>query len=325
MKSIHFSKFGNPLNVLELKETVVPEPKNNEIRLKMIFCPINPSDLYLISGEYGFKPELPCVPGFEGLGKIDAIGTNIEAYKVGQRAIPISYMGTWSEYIILKPAQLMLVPPEIPDRSASQLLVNPLAAWILIQNLKLKKGEFLLQTAAGSTLGRIILQITQFLGIKTINFVRREEQIKELEKLGADYVFCTKDEDLIEKVIKITEKGVHGAIDAVGGKTGAIAASCLRSGKILYIYGLLSMEDTPINTGEMIFKETKIIGFWLNRWFRNTNSKEIFKQFSDLMKLIVQGVIIPPVEAEYNLVEFKDAIKHSMKRGRKGKILLKGI
>jgi NADPH:quinone reductase-like Zn-dependent oxidoreductase len=93
-----------------------------------------------------------------------------------------------------------------------------------VEELALQPGEWLLQTAAGSTLGRVVLQIARRRGFKTINVVRRREQAEELKTLGADACICTDEEDIPERVREITGKeGLRKAIDAVGGETGAAA------------------------------------------------------------------------------------------------------
>lgn len=324
MRAIQFEEFGPPINVLKLIEKPDPEPKEDEVRVKMTYRTINPSDLYYISGNYGIKPNFPAVPGFEGTGFIDKLGSNVKKFEVGQKVIPIGVSGTWSEYLIANTNQLIPVPAGLKEQSAAQLLINVITAWLLIlEELKLKKDQYLLQTAAGSTLGRVVLQIAKMKGIKTINFVRRRAQIKELLDLGADYVICTEDKDVVEQVMKITGEGAHGAIDAVGGKTGSLALNSLRHQGTLIVYGLLSNTNMSINTGEMIFKETNIRGFWLSRWLLSNPLAKIQSILSELMQLIIEGKIEPPVEAEYELDDFKEAIKHSMRSGRRGKVLLK--
>jgi NADPH2:quinone reductase len=324
MKVLRFKKLGDPLRVLKLEEVIDPQPGPNEVRIRITYRTINPSDLYFISGEYGLKPQFPATPGFEGTGFIDALGTNVTNLKVGQRVIPFGVSGTWKEYLIAQPGQVIPIPDELADQTAAQLLINPITAFILCtKELTLQRDNWFLQTAAGSTLGRIVLQLAKLKGFKTVNFVRRREQVDELLELGADAVICTEDKDVIQQVMKITKKGAHAGIDSVGGRTGSLALQSLRPGRTLIVYGLLSRELTPINTRDMIFKQTIIRGFWLNDWFKRTPPDEIFATFNQLMELATNQQIIPPVEAEYDLTDFKAAIEHSMRPGRHGKVLMR--
>ncbi len=324
MKALQFEKTGDPLQVLKLEEIPDPEPRPDEVRVKITYRTINPSDLSFISGEYGFKPHFPATPGFEGTGYIDAVGAKVTNLAVGQRVIPFGITGTWKEYLIAKPGQVIPIPEKLTDQTAAQLLINPLTAFILCtKELSLKRDTWLLQTAAGSTLGRIVLQLAKLRGFKTLNFVRRREQIDELLELGADAVICTEDKDVIQQAIKITSKGAHAGIDAVGGRTGSLALQSLRPGGTLIVYGLLSRELTPINTRDMIFKETLIRGFWLNGWFQRTSLDQALATLNELIKLAINQDLVPPVEAEYDLTEFVAALQHSLRPGRHGKIILR--
>ena len=190
--------------------------------------PINPSDLLTVRGLYGLLPTLPATPGLEGMGAIEAAGANVTHVQTGTRVIPLGVAGTWQEFLIAPAAQILPVPDVVSDESAAQFVVNPLTAWAMIEELKIEKGEWLLQTAAGSTLGRIILQLARERGFRTINIVRRREQAEELKRLGADETISTDEVSITERVREITEgRGVRAAIDAVGGKTGGDAACAL--------------------------------------------------------------------------------------------------
>ncbi len=325
MFALQFKKCGNPADVLTLIDIPKPKMDANEVLIKMKFCPINPSDLYYIMGEYGVQPSLPAIPGFEGMGVIESLGRSITDLKEGTRVVPIGISGTWQEYIIAHRNQLILIPDELKDEIAAQIIINPMTAWILtMEELKIKKDQWLLQTAAGSTVGRIVIQLSKIKGFKTINFVRRKEQIQELLNLGAESVICTKDKDVVEQVMKLTKHGADGGIDAVGGKTGALVLKCLKNDGKLIVYGLLSRDNiTSIDMSEMIFKETIIKGFWLTRWYQNTSSERQNRIMQELIKSMIEGTIEPPVEAIYKIEDYEEAIVHSNRSGKKGKVLLK--
>ncbi|HEV7842628.1 MAG TPA: zinc-dependent alcohol dehydrogenase family protein, partial [Pyrinomonadaceae bacterium] len=222
MKSVRFYEFGNPAEMLRVEDVPQPEPVANQVLVKLRARSINPSDLLMVRGVYGALPKLPATPGLEGMGEVAVVGPGVKNLRPGQRVIPLGVSGTWQEYLLADEKQLIPVPDSVSDQTAAQFVVNPLTAWIMtIEELQLQPGEWLLQTAAGSTLGRVVLQIASLRGFKTINVVRRREQVEELKSLGADEVICTETEDLVERVREITGKpGLTKAIDAVGGETG---------------------------------------------------------------------------------------------------------
>ena len=326
MQALQFTSFGEPQDVLNLTDVPELEPKRGQVRVRLTCRPINPSDLLYIRGVYGIKPRLPAVPGFEGMGQIDAVGEDVTDFRPGQRVVTVGVPGTWQETVVARPSQLIAVPDHVNDQSAAQLSINPVTAWVLItRELHLNQDDWLLQTAAGSTLGRMVLQIAALRGFKTINFVRRQEQVQELLEMGADVVICTEDQDPVHKVMQVTRgQGVPAAIDAVGGKTGARAAKCLAIGGTMIVYGLLSGERIPLDPGDMIFKQSTIRGFWLSQWYQQTSPDDVRVTWNDILDLMEGGQLIPPVEAEFELANFQDAIVHAETPGRQGKVLLIG-
>lgn len=326
MQSVKFHEFGNPADVLRVEEVEQPEPGANQVLVKLRARSINPSDLLTVRGLYGALPRLPATPGLEGMGEVAAVGDGVKNIRPGQRVIPLGVQGTWQDYILAPSAQLIPVPDSISDQTAAQFVVNPLTAWIMtIEELSLKPGEWLLQTAAGSTLGRVVLQIARLRGFKTINVVRRREQVEELKTLGADECICTGDEDIVERVKEITGKTeLTKAIDAVGGQTGADVMRALGRNGVLLVYGLLSMEPMPIDGGRMIFTTTTIRGFWLTEWLRSAAPERQQAVTSEMLRAMATSEIVPPVEAEYKLADVLAAVEHAERRGRSGKVLLVG-
>src|SRR5437763_205533 len=77
MKAIVFDRFGDPADVLQVREVPAPEPGRGQVRVRMIASPINPSDLMTVRGQYGKRPALPYTPGYEGVGVIDAAGPGL--------------------------------------------------------------------------------------------------------------------------------------------------------------------------------------------------------------------------------------------------------
>jgi NADPH2:quinone reductase len=326
MQSVRFYEFGNPADVLRVEDVEQPEPGAGQVLVRLRARAINPADILTVRGLYGSLPRLPATPGLEGMGEVASVGEGASNLRPGQRVIPLGVQGTWQEYILASGAQLIPVPDGVSDQTAAQFVVNPLTAWIMtVEELSLLPGEWLLQTAAGSTLGRVVLQIARMRGFKTINVVRRREQAEELKALGADECICTDDEDIVERVREITGKeGVTKAIDAVGGKTGAAVFRALGRGGVMLVYGLLSGQPMTIDGGRMIFTLTTLRGFWLGEWLRSAAPERHQAVTSEMLRAMASSEIVPPVEAEYPLADVLSAIEHAERHGRSGKVLLVG-
>ncbi|HYN84378.1 MAG TPA: zinc-dependent alcohol dehydrogenase family protein [Pyrinomonadaceae bacterium] len=326
MLSVRFKEFGNPADVLMVEDVPRPEAGAGQVLVKMRARPINPSDLLTVRGLYGALPKLPATPGLEGMGEVAEGVAGVAHLRQGGRVIPLGVQGTWSEYVVAPAAQLIPVPDSVSDQTAAQFVVNPLTAWIMcVEELALKPGEWLLQTAAGSTLGRIVLQLARTRGFKTINVVRRREQAEELKSLGADEVISTDEDDLVARVREITGRaGLTKAIDAVGGETGGAVARALGRGGVMLVYGLLSGRPLSIDGGQMIFTSSTVRGFWLGEWLRSAAPERVQAVTGEMMRAMASSEVVPPVEAEYPLADVLAAVAHAERPGRSGKVLLVG-
>jgi NADPH:quinone reductase-like Zn-dependent oxidoreductase len=326
MRSVRFSQFGNPAEVLTVEDLPKPEAGKGEVLLRLIARSINPSDLLTVSGQYLALPKLPATPGNECVGVIEALGEGVTGLRVGQRVVPLgANQGTWQEYVTVRAERVLPVPDGIADGQAATLLVNPPTAWIMLNDvLHVQPGEWVLQTAAGSAVGAWVIKIARQMGAKTINVVRRRDQVEILKALGADEVICSADEDVLERVKTITKgKGASYALDAVGGATGSEALNALaRNGKLL-VYGLLSGEPIPVD-GRIIGRETIVQGFWLTSWLRNATPAQTATVFGALLPMLSSKEAESPIEATYDLSDIITAVSHAMRPGRNGKILLTG-
>ena len=326
MRSVRFSQFGNPVKALTLEDIPRPDAASGEVLLRVTARSINPSDLLAVSGQYGILPKLPATPGNECVGVVEALGDGVTALQIGQRVVPIRpNQGTWQEYITVQADRVLPVPDGVPDAQAATLLVNPPTAWIMLHEiLRVQPGDWILQTAAGSAVGTWVIKIAKQIGAKTINVVRRRDQVDILTALGADEVICTADEDVMERVKAVTNgKGVPYALDAVGGTTGAQAYNALgRNGKML-VYGLLSGEPIPID-GRIIFRQSTVQGFWLTSWFGTATPTQIAEVFGGLFPMVIGNEAESIIEATYDLTDITAAVSHAMRPSRNGKILLTG-
>jgi NADPH:quinone reductase-like Zn-dependent oxidoreductase len=242
MQSVVADSVGEPAEVLHLQTRPIPEPGPGQVRIRVTAVPVHASDLHTIRGRYGFTPEFPAVPGIESVGVIDELGSDTDGLAVGQRVITVGVTGTWQEYVVADVGRVLPVPAGMSDSTAAQLLANPLTAVILTgDELDVRPGEWLLQTAAGSTVGQSVIQLGVHFGFKTLNVVRRRSAVEDILAMGGTAVICTEDEDLRERVVDIAgPDGVSKAIDCVSGQVGADVSRALAPHGELIVYGALS-------------------------------------------------------------------------------------
>jgi NADPH:quinone reductase-like Zn-dependent oxidoreductase len=327
MKAAVFETFGNPPDVLRVRELPDPRPGPGEVRVRMILSPINPSDLMVVQGRYGVLPTLPATPGFEGVGIVDQVGPGLLGRLVkGKRVVVInSQGGNWSEFAVIPARQARPVPDDIPDEQAATFFVNPATVLAMVRHvLAVPKGEWLLQSAAGSTLGRMIILLGRHDGFKTLNVVRRREAIDELKSLGADAVISSSDGPIDQQVRPLTGgKGVQYAVDPVGGWTGTGVFRSLGEGGRLLLYGTLSAEEIQVDPRLVISGPRTVEGFWLGHWMLRRSIPGALLLFREIAALNRQGILRSIIGETYGLDQIKAAVTQAETVGRHGKVLLR--
>ena len=332
MRSVVADTMGEPSEVLRLETREIPAPGPGQVRIRVTAVPVHASDLHTIRGRYGFVPEFPTVPGIESVGVIDELGSGTDGLAVGQRVITVGVKGTWQEYVVADADQVLPVPAGMTDSTAAQILANPLTAVILTsEELNVQSGEWLLQTAAGSTVGQSVIQLGAHMGFKTLNVVRRRSAVEGILAMGGTAVICTEDEDLRERVADIAgEQGVLKAIDCVSGQVGADVSRALAPHGELVIYGALSTHrqtepdklTVPIFARSLIY-ETKIVrGFWLFRWFTETPKDRMTAVIDRTVHLVDSGALCVPAGQPMPLEKLNEAVDLAEAPEHGGKPLL---
>ncbi len=254
------------------------------------------------------------------------VGEGVTRVAKGQRVVPFVHLdrqkgeGSWQQYVSLKQELVWPVPDSISDQAAAQFLINPWTVYGILTDLKVPKGEYVLQTAAGSVFGRQVIQLAKHWGIKTINVVRRAEQKEELKALGADEVISTDNEDVAARVKEITGgKLAYAALDAVAGTLTKQVTASVRDGGQVFVYGELGGWDATVGVGDL-FR-----GVHVAAWVLSNSLAERSEEYIDKVSKLIEAKIIVPLEGEtYDLADFQLAIKKSTEVARGGKVFLSG-
>jgi NADPH:quinone reductase-like Zn-dependent oxidoreductase len=233
--------------------------------------------------------------------------------------------GSWQQYVAVPAASFMPVPDSVSDESAAQFLVNPVTVVGMLEQLAAPAGEYILQSAAGSTLGRQFIALAKKQGVKTINLVRRAEQAEELKALGADVVLCTETDDIAARVKEVTGgKGAWGAIDAVGGPLTQRISGAVRDGGSVYIYGAMSGLEFTGSIVDCLFRNVAIRGFWLNIYLGSLTPERKAEVFAQVVDMLADGSLAPYSGQKFSLADVVEAVQASQATARAGKVLLVG-
>ncbi len=322
MPALLIREFGQAAEVMELGEFPTRELAANELRVKLLASPINPADLNWIEGTYGTRPQLPEVPGTEGVGEI--IESQSALFRVGTRVIFLSYAHGWQSQRIVSADDVLAVPNEIAIEDLAMLKVNPATAWRMLHDfVNLPAGAVLVQNAANSSVGRCVIQMARELGVITINMVRRAELCEELQLLGADIV-CLDDEAGKQAALAfLEERGKKAvlALNAVGGESALRQLDLLENGATQVTYGAMGRRPLTVPNKFLIFRDICFRGFWLTHWLTQSSRATIALTYENLLEFVRQGKLEQPVDSAYDLSQFPEALRGLNAPGRRGKIL----
>lgn len=339
-----YSTYGDPFSNLRSIRFKIPEPSKGQVLLKLLACPINPSDLNQVQGTYLARPPMTneldpdtpsAVGGNEGAYEVVKIGEGVERFRVGDWALPKKgNFGTWRTHAIANENEMNLIPDHssITPIQAATVSVNLATAHrLLTQFAEMNSGDWFIQNGANSGVGRAAIQLGKVWGFKSINVVRNRSDIDslktELHNLGADKV-VTEDEIAssdfsIAELIK--DSSLKLALNCVGGESCFNISSQLSEDGHLVTYGSMSKGPISLPTFGSVFKNITAHGCWLSGWAAK-NPEARYKLVLELLDLVGQGKIedVPATINEWSLTQTVDEFGDTFMTGLKSNINGKG-
>ena len=324
MRSVIYSSFGDPAEVLQLAERPTPNPGAGQVRIKSTLSPIHNHDLWTIRGQYGYKPPLPAVGGTEVAGVIDAIGEGVVHVKVGQRVVVAGIHEAWADHVLAPAAAVIPLPDAISDEVGCQLIAMPLSAVMLLEYLHLEPGQWFIQNTANGAVGKTLAMLANARGIHVVNLVRREAGIAELAEVGIGNAVSTDSDGWKKRVRELVgEASLAAGVDSVGGDASGDIFGLLGENGTLVSFGAMSNEPMRLSSGDAIFKQATVKGFWASKIFEVTSGADKARMVGELIRLAASGELKLPVEAVFDLENAALAAAASAKSARKGKVLLR--
>lgn len=324
MRALIHQEFGPAEDVLTLEDRPLPEPGPGQVRLRIALSPIHNHDLWTIRGTYGFKPALPAASGTEALGIVDALGEGVEHLAVGQRVASGGTFGVWAEYALTNAAGLIPVPEALADEQAAQLISMPFSAISLLQFLDVAEGDWIVQNAANGAVGRMLAQLAAARGINVLGLVRRRDGIDELRAQGIEHVVSTEDDDWRTQATAITGGApIIAGVDSVGGDSSGDVLSLLADNGTLVAFGAMNSPIMNISSGDVIFKQATVKGFWGSKVSQTMDAATRRALFGELIARVSEGSLTLPVAGVFDASDVADAVRASNAPGRIGKVLLK--
>jgi NADPH:quinone reductase-like Zn-dependent oxidoreductase len=183
---------------------------------------------------------------------------------------PRSSQGMWAEYVVTSAQSCMPLSDHVTMEQGAMMLVNPLTAWALVDVARRGRHKAIVQIAAASALGKMVVRLGRKFSIPVINVVRRSEQVEILRAFGAEHVLRSSDDAFDSNLRKLCQDlGATISFDAVSGEMSGRVLRAQPNGSELIVYGALSLEANQIDPASLIFEGKRVKGFWLSEWLRH--------------------------------------------------------
>lgn len=324
-RTIRIHGTGGP-EVLKIDEIDVPAPSTGEVQYEVKAIGLNRAEAMFRSGKYFFMPANPSKIGYEASGIVTAIGPDVKDIKPGDKisVAPIPDMGKYGVY-----GEKVVVPAYCVIKNPSNLSFEEGAAsWMqyltaygaLFDIAHITKDDFVIITAASSSVGLAAIQLCNLVGATPLAVTRTQEKVEALKKAGAKHVI-TLEEDLAKRVLEITQgKGARIAFDPIGGKGVLAIAKAMCEKGIIFEYGALSPDHTPFPLGLSMAKNLTMRGYTL------FDVISIPEKFEKAKKLILEGLtsgkLKPIIAKTFKFEDMVEAHRYLESNQQFGKIVV---
>ncbi|MGA7390312.1 MAG: zinc-dependent alcohol dehydrogenase family protein [Pseudolabrys sp.] len=316
MQAIIFNRAGEPADVLQHADVALPVPNDNQVLVQVVARPIHPADLAFIRGQYRIRPQFPQVAGLEGAGVVVKSPANAP-FPAGTR-VGFRYPGSWAEYAAVPFDRLTEVPADIPDDVACQFSLNPITAWALLDEAKVKAGDWILLTAAASTVSNLITAMAKRRGVRVIGVVR-DGRARSL----ANHVFSINEPDLPGALSAIAgDRRIAALLDSVGGPNTQKLFAALAPGARIIAYGVQDREPAAVTNAMLVYSNLTWIGFGIDRWLSGFPGDQKASMVRDLWSMLRDNTLTLPIASKHSLAQFRNALAADSHSARTGKVLL---
>lgn len=325
-KIVRFDEVGGP-EVLKIKEEPSKQPGKGEVRLQVQAVGLNRAESMFVRGQYAETPKFPAGLGYEAAGVVQAVGPDVDKKWLGKQVstIPAFSMNDYAmlgEEVIASVAALGEYPANLSPVEGAAIWMQYMTAYgALIAVAHLTKGDFVVISAASSSVGIAAQEIAKAEGAISIVATRKRDKKAELLSLGAAHVIATNEEDIVARVKEITGgKGARVIFDPIAGPFLEKVAGAAAVGGIVIEYGWLSMQPTPFPLSTAVGKALSIRGYSLTEITRNPEKLPAAKKY--VYDRLADGRFHPKVARAFPFAQTVEAYKYLESNAQVGKVVI---
>ncbi len=330
--------YGGP-DELRVIEEECPEPKNGEVRVRVLAAGVALPDLLMREGVHPETPPLPFTPGWDLVGVVDRLGDGASGIEPGQIVAALPILGAYAEFVCLPQRELVPVPSGLDAAEAVSLVLNYITAYqMLHRSAKVRSGQRVLIHGAAGGVGSALVQLGRLAGLEMYGTCssQRASAVSDLGAIPIDY----RQLDFVKEIHRLTREGVDVVFDGIGGRHMWQSRKALRPGGKVVIYGLTS----SLRAGRLVSGRRHryhgiaifglyIAGSWLLlgrrrmipysiQWLKRRRPALFRQDLTALLDLLHQQKIKPLIAQRFPLAEARHAHELLGKEGVTGKIVL---
>jgi NADPH:quinone reductase-like Zn-dependent oxidoreductase len=325
-KVVRFHQLGGPEN-LKIEDLPLRPPRKGELKLRVQAIGLNRAESMFYHGMYLEDPKLPSTLGYEAAGVVEDVGPGVDTDWIGKTVatIPAFSMvdyGMVGEEVIAPVAALGEYPPNLSPVEGAAIWMQYVTAYgALIEFGHVTVGDFVLITAASSSVGLAAIQIAKDAGAVSIAATRTSKKRDQLLELGADYVIATEEENIVLMVHQITGgKGARVIFDTVAGPYVEQLAKSAAQGGIIFEAGVLSLQPTPFPLLRALAKALSFRGYSLWEITRHPDLLEVAKEY--VYDRLADGRFVPKIAKTFPFAQTAEAYKYLESNEQIGKVVV---
>ncbi len=337
MKAVVLVKQGPADKAFEIQEMDKPAIKPHEVLVQVDAFGLNFADVMARLGYYEDCPPLPAIIGYDVVGTIDEVGTEVSHLKKGQRVMALSRFGGYAEFVATDARAAVAIDASISDGIATALATQCGTAYYCAEEMvRLHPGDHVLIQAAAGGVGSALVQMAKHRGCIVYGTASTKKQ-DFLRSLGVDHPIDYRNTDF-EEVIKKQRggEGLDVIFDSIGGQSVKKGLKLLGHGGRIVLYGAASMTDTNKN----IFKMIKVgTGFGLHspiKFLKNSQSmmgvnmlriadhrpETLKRSLEGAVKMAQDGILTPHIGGEFKVDQIAEAHEFLASRKSMGKVVV---
>lgn len=322
MKAIVVHEFGGP-EVLRLEEVPDPAPGPHQVVVRVHAAGVNPADTYVRAGTYARRPDLPFIPGYDAAGTIEAIGSDVHAFRRDDRVYVLKpgdsqLAGTYAERAVCDVAHVHPLPPNLSFEQGAAIGVAYSTAYrALMQRAHAEPGETVLVHGASGGVGIATVQLASSRGMTVIGTAGTPGGLDLIKDEGAQLALNHHHPTYVQEIMQFTTgRGVDVIVEMLANVNLAKDLTLLARGGRVVVVGNRGTID--INPRDLMSRDASVQGMLL--W--NTPPDEMRKVQAALVAGFANGTLRPIVGRTFPLADAKSAHEAVMAPGAHGKIVL---